>query len=85
MRKLAWRSEKTLRRSEGYKLYSNDGTFLKNGITSKAIPETRYTKGFMFDKYIVTPAKPFPTRLDAWLWEYQQNLIQRGPLNLNMH
>jgi RHS repeat-associated protein len=40
----------------GYKLYSNDGTFLKNGITSKAIPETRYnTKGFMVDKYMVTP------------------------------
>lgn len=21
----------------------------------------------------------------AWDWEYQQNLIQRGPLNFNMH
>lgn len=77
-------SLKSLKPTWGYKLYSTDGTFLKNGITSKLIPETRYTKSFMLDKKMV-PFKQFPNRLDAWQWEYQQNLIQRGPLNLNMH
>jgi RHS repeat-associated protein len=68
----------------GYKLYDNDGNFLKNGITNKFVPETRYTKAFMFDKSM--PVKiQFPNRLEAYQWEYQQNLIQRGPLNLNMH
>lgn len=68
----------------GYKLYDNDGNFLKNGITNKPIPETRYTRAFMFDKSM--PIKiQFPTRIEAYQWEYQQNLIQRGPLNLNMH
>jgi len=68
----------------GYKLYSNDGTFLKNGITSQPNPLNRYTKSFMSDKYMV-PFEQFPNRWDAWIWEYQQNLIKRGPLNLNMH
>jgi RHS repeat-associated protein len=68
----------------GYKLYSQDGTFLKNGITSKLIPETRYPKWFMSDKYMV-PFKQFPNRLEAYEWEFQQNQILRGPLNLNMH
>ncbi len=68
----------------GYKLYDNDGTFLKNGITNKPIPETRYSRAFMFDKSM--PIKiQFQTRIEAYQWEYQQNLIQRGPLNLNMH
>jgi len=31
----------------GYKLYLDDGTFLKNGITSRRIPQTRYKKSFM--------------------------------------
>lgn len=27
----------------------------------------------------------FPNRLAAYEWEFQQNQILRGPLNLNMH
>jgi hypothetical protein len=77
-------SLKSLRPTWGYRLFSNNGEFLKNGITSNAIPETRYTKSFMLDKQMV-PFKQFPNRLEAWQWEYQQNLIQKGPLNLNMH
>ncbi len=76
-------SLKSLKPTWGYKLYSNDGTFLKNGITSKLIPETRYTKAFMSDKYM--EAIPFPNRLEAYQWEFQQNQILRGPLNLNKH
>jgi RHS repeat-associated protein len=68
----------------GYKLYSADGTFLKNGITNKVNPEARYSKAFMADKKMI-PFKQFPNRLDAWNWEFQQNTILRGPLNLNMH
>ena len=68
----------------GYKLYSQDGTFLKNGITSKLVPEARYTRAFMSDKYMV-PFKQFPNRLGAYQWEFGQNQILRGPLNLNMH
>ena len=69
----------------GYKLYDLEtGEFLKNGITNKPIPQARYTKPFMSDKFMV-PVKQFPIRLEAYQWEYQQNLIQRGPLNLNMH
>ncbi|MFV0340592.1 MAG: hypothetical protein ACK5MA_08230 [Parachlamydiaceae bacterium] len=67
----------------GYKLYSNDEVFLKNGITSNPIPETRYTKSYMKDKYMIKIQ--FPNRAAAYQWEYQQNLILRGPLNLNMH
>lgn len=67
----------------GYKLYRNDGTFLKNGITSRTVPESRYTKAFMSDKYMVK--YPFPNRASAYQWEYQQNQILRGPLNRNMH
>ncbi|KQB41126.1 Protein containing RHS repeat [Flavobacterium aquidurense] len=77
-------SLKSTKPTWGYKLYDNDGTFLKNGITNKLIPEARYTKTFMLDKKMV-PFKQFSNRLDAWNWEYQQNLIERGPLNLNMH
>jgi hypothetical protein len=58
--------------------------FLKNGITNKVDPLARYTKTFMSDKFMV-PIKQFPNRLDAWNWEFQQNTILRGPLNLNMH
>jgi len=47
------------------------------------VPETRYTKAFMQDKFM---AKfPFPNRAAAWEWEFQQNQILRGPLNKNMH
>jgi hypothetical protein len=68
----------------GYKLYSNDGKFLKNGITSKLIPEKRYKRSFMSDKKMVDPIL-FPNRAAAYQWEFQQNQILRGPLNLNMH
>jgi hypothetical protein len=77
-------SLKSLKPTWGYKLYSNDGTFLKNGITSKLVPESRYTKSFMSDKYMV-PVKQFPNRKAAWDWEFGQNQILRGPLNKNMH
>ena len=76
-------SLKSLRPTSGYKLYSSDGTFLKNGITSQVIPEARYTKSFMSDKYMESIL--FPNRKAAWDWEYLQNLIQKGPLNKNMH
>ncbi len=68
----------------GYKLYDNDGTFLKNGITNKPIPEMRYSKTYMKTHYMDNTIQ-FSNRLKAYQWEYQQNLIQRGPLNLNMH
>ena len=58
--------------------------FLKNGITSQIIPEKRYTKSFMEDKRM-EPIELFPNRQNAWDWEYQENLINRGPLNKNMH
>jgi hypothetical protein len=77
-------SLKSLKPTWGYKLYSNDGTFLKNGITNKLIPETRYTKAFMSDKQMIEPIL-FPNRAAAYQWEFQQNQILRGPLNLNMH
>ena len=77
-------SLKSQRPTWGYKLYSTDGTFLKNGITSQKIPEKRYTKSFMEDKRM-EPIELFPNRQAAWDWEYQENLINRGPLNKNMH
>ena len=77
-------SLKSQRPTWGYKLYSTDGTFLKNGITSQEIPQKRYTNSYMVDKRM-EPIELFPNRLAAWDWEYQQNLIQRGPLNKNMH
>jgi len=67
----------------GYKLFDKDGNFLKNGITNKLLPEKRYTKDFMSDKFMESVL--FPNRLEAYHWEYQQNLINKGPLNLNMH
>ncbi|NAW50097.1 hypothetical protein GNY06_01375, partial [Elizabethkingia argentiflava] len=67
----------------GYKLYNQDGTFLKNGITSQAKAESRYTKSFMSDKYM--EKQPFPNRREAYNWEAAQNQIQKGPLNKNNH
>jgi len=66
-----------------YKLYKQDGTFLKNGITSKPIPENRYTRSFMSDKYMEKVL--FPNRKAAYEYEFSQNILERGPLNLNMH
>lgn len=76
-------SLKSLRPTWGYKLYSEDGTFLKNGITSKIVPEKRYTNGFMKGKYM--DAIKFPNRKSAYDWEAVQNQIQKGPLNKNNH
>ena len=77
-------SLKSMKPTWGYKLYSNDGSFLKNGITSKLKPESRYTKAFMKDK-VMREKLLFPTRIEAWKWEYRQNKKLRGPLNKNMH
>ena len=77
-------SLKSTRPTWGYKLYSNDGTFLKNGITSQVDPLKRYTQTFMSDKYMI-PVQRFPNRIEAWNWELQQNLILRGPLNKSLH
>jgi hypothetical protein len=68
----------------GYKLHTTDGTFLKNGITSAVRAESRYTKAFMSDK-IMLEKTLFPNRIETYKWEFMQNTIQRGPLNLNMH
>jgi len=73
----------SLRPTWGYKLFSNNGNFLKNGITSMSKAEARYTRSFMSDKYMEKIL--FPNRRAAYNWEYQQNLILRGPLNKNMH
>ncbi|PZQ95386.1 MAG: hypothetical protein DI539_30570, partial [Flavobacterium psychrophilum] len=77
-------SLKSLRPTWGYKLYSADGTFLKNGITSAAKAESRYTKAFMSDKVMLEKTL-FPNRAAAYQWEFQQNQVLRGPLNFNMH
>ena len=67
----------------GYKLYSNDGTFLKKGITSKPVAESHYPKWYMSDKYMIKQL--FHNRRAAYEWEYKRNTIQRGSLNKNMH
>ena len=75
----------SMRPTWGYKLYMKDGDiFLKNGITSKFIPETRYSRSFMSDKYMKLEPL-FPNRLSAYQWEYQQNIFERGIWNRNMH
>jgi len=73
----------SVRPTWGYKLYSTSGKFLKNGITSRAVAETRYTKAFMADKRMIT--KAFANRKAAYEWEALQNKIRRGPLNKNWH
>lgn len=76
-------SLKSMRPTWGYKLYQNDGTFLKNGIISQAKAESRYTKTFMSDKYM--EKQLFPNRRAAYDWEAAQNRVQKGPLNKNNH
>ncbi|MBB1646775.1 DUF6443 domain-containing protein [Sphingobacterium sp. UME9] len=76
-------SLKSLKPTWGYKLYSADGTFLKNGITSALKAESRYTKSFMSDKYMEKIL--FPNRKAAYEWEFIQNQVLKGPLNKNMH
>ncbi|MBK9715978.1 MAG: RHS repeat-associated core domain-containing protein [Saprospiraceae bacterium] len=77
-------SLKSLKPTWGYKLFDNTGTFLKNGITSKADPIKRYTKNYMRDKKMV-PVQQFTNRLKAWQCELKANHTLRGPLNKNMH
>lgn len=77
-------SLKSLRPTWGYKLYRQDGTFLKNGITSKENPLKRYTQKFMQDKYM-EPIKKFENRKAAWDWEFNENQINKGPWNKNNH
>ena len=76
-------SLKSMRPTWGYKLYQNDGAFLKNGIISQAKAESRYTKTFMSDKYM--QKQLFPNRRAAYDWEAAQNRVQKGPLNKNNH
>jgi RHS repeat-associated protein len=70
----------SMRPTWGYRLFRQDGMFLKNGITSQPIAEARYTKTFMFDKFMTV--KPFPNRLAARIWEFEQNTTNPGPLNI---
>ncbi|MEI6697297.1 MAG: hypothetical protein WCO13_14680, partial [Bacteroidota bacterium] len=77
-------SLKSTRPTWGYKLYSNSGKFLKNGITSAEKAEARYPKSFMQTHYM-EKAPLFPNRRAAFNWEFIQNQIERGPLNKNMH
>jgi hypothetical protein len=76
-------SLKSLKATWGYKLFTQEGKFLKNGITSKLIPEKRYSKSYMLDKFM--KAIPFSNRIKAYQWESLENQILRGPLNKNMH
>jgi hypothetical protein len=64
----------------GYRLFNNEGTFLKNGMTSEPIPEARYTKSFMSDKNMEEKIL-FPNRRAAAEWERNQNMTNPGPLN----
>ncbi len=77
-------SLKSLRPTWVYKLYHTEsGTFLKNGITSAAAAEARYTRKFMIDKHMVKTL--YPNRIQAYTKEAAENAIQRGTLNLNKH
>ncbi|RSY78556.1 LysM peptidoglycan-binding domain-containing protein [Sphingomonas koreensis] len=60
-----------------YELYQADGTFLKNGITQNM--NTRYTKTFMEDKYMIEVASG--PRRDMILLERQRTIANPGPLN----
>ena len=70
----------SLRPTWGYRLFQEDGTFLKNGITSQPVAEARYTRAFMADKKMQT--FPFPNRLAARQWERLQNTVNPGTLNI---
>lgn len=71
----------SLRATWGYRLFLNDGTFLKNGITSQPIAEARYSKTFMNDKFMEKVL--FPNRRAARMWEIEKNTTSPGPLNIN--
>jgi len=64
-------------------------TFAKVQFGYSLLPDSMgrsscFLKGFMQTHYMDRYG-PFPNRLDAYQWEFQQNLILRGKLNLNMH
>jgi hypothetical protein len=71
----------SLRPTWGYRLFGEDGTFLKNGITSQPVAEMRYTRSFMTNKKIMT-REFFPNRRLARMWEFEQNTLNPGPLNI---
>ena len=48
----------SMRPTWGYKLYSTSGQFLKNGITSKAVAETRYSQTIRKATYMVKQQFP---------------------------
>lgn len=77
-------SLKSLRPTWGYKLYSQDGTFLKNGITSQVIPANRYTRTFM-QQHRMEGLEKFSNRKEAYQWESLENQTTPGPWNHNKH
>lgn len=58
-------SLQSLKPTWGYNLFSQDGTFLKNGITSAVKAESRYTRAFMSDKVMLEKTS-FPNRAAAY-------------------
>ena len=76
-------SLKSLKPTWFYKLYDESGNLLKNGITNKLDPAKRYAESFMENKQMV--AELYANRAEAYMREYLENLIERGPLNKNMH
>lgn len=60
-----------------YELYDIDGTFLKNGIAQNM--RTRYTKGYLEDKFMIEIASG--RRSDMLALERQRTLANPGPLN----
>ncbi|MBK8148717.1 MAG: hypothetical protein IPK58_11060 [Acidobacteria bacterium] len=73
-------SANSLRPTWGYKLYDDQGNFLKNGITSNPIPESRYPKWYMGNKKMIIEDQ-FPNRRSALDWERGENMTNPGPLN----
>jgi RHS repeat-associated protein len=63
-----------------YELFTKDGDFLKNGITSKENPEQRYTKEYMEDKKMKNN-QLYPNRRAARNVERHKNTVNPGPLN----
>ena len=83
VKKVHGNSLKSLKPTWGYKLYTKDGKFLKNGITSQSKAEKRYSKTYMEDKKMVKEL--YPNRKDAYNWEAKENKVNPGPLNKNGH
>jgi RHS repeat-associated protein len=68
-----------------YELWTNDGQYLKTGITSNPIPENRYSKTFMQDKHMEFPvggrAHVYSQRSEALDMERYLIMKNPGPLN----